>query len=52
MLPNFVKRAVRNSVFCRPFGPNTNFKQLTNALYLIIHDETSLLTCYFRLSNT
>ncbi|KAJ0567329.1 hypothetical protein HanIR_Chr06g0283511 [Helianthus annuus] len=43
---------MRNSVFCRPFGPNSTFKQLTNALYSIIHDETSFLTRYFRLSNT
>ena len=43
---------MRNSVFYRPFGPNTSFKQLTNASYPIIHAETSSLTRYFRLSNT
>ncbi|KAJ0947697.1 hypothetical protein HanRHA438_Chr01g0018681 [Helianthus annuus] len=48
---NFVKRAMGNSVFYRPLGPNTSFKQLTNTLCPIIHDETSSLTCYFHLSN-
>ncbi|KAJ0733944.1 hypothetical protein HanPI659440_Chr11g0414141 [Helianthus annuus] len=52
MLPSFRKSAMRISVFCRPFGPDSNFKQLTNALYPIIPDETSFLTHRFRLSNT
>ncbi|KAM0070158.1 hypothetical protein Hdeb2414_s0001g00010021 [Helianthus debilis subsp. tardiflorus] len=42
---------MRNSVFYRPLRPNSNFKQLTNALYPIIHDETSFLASCFRLSN-
>ncbi|KAJ0533741.1 hypothetical protein HanIR_Chr09g0411881 [Helianthus annuus] len=50
MLPNFRKRAMRNSVFYRPFRPVTNFRQLTNALYPIIHDMTSYLKHRFRLS--
>ncbi|KAM0027989.1 hypothetical protein Hdeb2414_s0019g00546671 [Helianthus debilis subsp. tardiflorus] len=53
MLPNFRKTCHEKfSVLQDLFGPNINFKQLTNALNPIIHDEASFLTSYFCLSNT
>ncbi|KAJ0542242.1 hypothetical protein HanHA89_Chr09g0337621 [Helianthus annuus] len=51
-LPNFCKTCHVKFSVLQTFGPNTNFKQHTNALYPIIHGETSFLTRYFHQSNT